>query len=185
MMLCFHWDCAFDRELVYYFEFSQLYFLKCVYSTVYCICTVHIYIYLVILLWSLFCCWLLLSFATEVPLVLYLFLLISLVWLWAGLHMGYRNLWMLILYVIFNCLLVSTHVHTDALIHYTSMSVCVVLWLSLTSLIPWIFHPCYYHVFFVQFVFLQSWGERSSKTRSLKSVDALNWHPQKTCFVSL
>ncbi|KAM9360944.1 adhesion G-protein coupled receptor V1 [Symphorus nematophorus] len=43
--------------------------------------------------------------STEVPLVLYLFLLISLVWLWAGLHMGYRNLWMLILYVIFNCLL--------------------------------------------------------------------------------
>uniref|UniRef100_A0A672JI01 Adhesion G-protein coupled receptor V1 n=1 Tax=Salarias fasciatus TaxID=181472 RepID=A0A672JI01_SALFA len=43
--------------------------------------------------------------STEVPLVLYLFLLISLVWLWAGLHMGYRQLWMLILYVIFNCLL--------------------------------------------------------------------------------
>ncbi|XP_075324846.1 adhesion G-protein coupled receptor V1 [Odontesthes bonariensis] len=43
--------------------------------------------------------------SSEVPLVLYLFLLISLVWLWAGLHMGYRYLWMLILYVIFNCLL--------------------------------------------------------------------------------
>ncbi|XP_069555964.1 adhesion G-protein coupled receptor V1 [Brachyistius frenatus] len=43
--------------------------------------------------------------STEVPLVLYLFLLISLVWLWAGLHVGYRYLWMLILYVIFNCLL--------------------------------------------------------------------------------
>ncbi|XP_037338537.2 adhesion G-protein coupled receptor V1 [Pungitius pungitius] len=43
--------------------------------------------------------------STEVPLVLYLFLLISLVWLWAGLHMAYRDLWMLILYVIFNCLL--------------------------------------------------------------------------------
>ncbi|XP_056276017.1 adhesion G-protein coupled receptor V1 [Pseudoliparis swirei] len=43
--------------------------------------------------------------STEVPLVLYLFLLISLVWLWAGLHVGYRSLWMLILYVIFNCLL--------------------------------------------------------------------------------
>ncbi|KAM9857814.1 adhesion G-protein coupled receptor V1 [Aulostomus maculatus] len=43
--------------------------------------------------------------STEVPLVLYLFLLVSLVWLWAGLHMGYRHLWMLILYVIFNCLL--------------------------------------------------------------------------------
>ncbi|KAM9393782.1 adhesion G-protein coupled receptor V1 [Pholidichthys leucotaenia] len=43
--------------------------------------------------------------STEVPLVLCLFLLISLVWLWAGLHMGYRYLWMLILYVIFNCLL--------------------------------------------------------------------------------
>ncbi|XP_041856249.1 adhesion G-protein coupled receptor V1 [Melanotaenia boesemani] len=43
--------------------------------------------------------------STEVPLVLYLFLLISLVWLWAGLHMGYRYLWMLILYVIFNFML--------------------------------------------------------------------------------
>lgn len=43
--------------------------------------------------------------SSEVPMVLCLFLLISLVWLWAGLHMGYRNLWMLILYVIFNLLL--------------------------------------------------------------------------------
>lgn len=48
-----------------------------------------------------------LSSSSEVPLVLYLFLLISLVWLWAGLHMAYKQLWMLILYVIFNCLLVS------------------------------------------------------------------------------
>lgn len=48
------------------------------------------------------------SLSSEVPLVLYLFLLISLVWLWAGLHMGYKQLWMLILYVIFNCLLVSS-----------------------------------------------------------------------------
>lgn len=54
---------------------------------------------------------LLLSCAPEVPLVLYLFLLVSLVWLWAGLHMGYRYLWMLILYVIFNCLLVSSFVY--------------------------------------------------------------------------
>ncbi|XP_037634420.1 adhesion G-protein coupled receptor V1 isoform X2 [Sebastes umbrosus] len=43
--------------------------------------------------------------STEVPLVICLFLLISLVWLWAGLHMEYRNLWTLTLYVIFNCLL--------------------------------------------------------------------------------
>ncbi|XP_075895105.1 adhesion G-protein coupled receptor V1 isoform X2 [Nelusetta ayraudi] len=43
--------------------------------------------------------------STEVPLVLFLFLLVSLVWLWAGLHMAYKDLWMLILYVIFNCLL--------------------------------------------------------------------------------
>ncbi|KAF7670351.1 hypothetical protein LDENG_00010120 [Lucifuga dentata] len=43
--------------------------------------------------------------SSEVPMVHCLFLLISLVWLWAGLHMGYRNLWMLILYVIFNCFL--------------------------------------------------------------------------------
>ncbi|XP_055742122.1 adhesion G-protein coupled receptor V1 isoform X1 [Salvelinus fontinalis] len=43
--------------------------------------------------------------SSEVPMVLYLFALVSLVWLWAGLHLGYRYLWMLILYVIFNCLL--------------------------------------------------------------------------------
>uniref|UniRef100_A0A8C7IVD8 Adhesion G-protein coupled receptor V1 n=1 Tax=Oncorhynchus kisutch TaxID=8019 RepID=A0A8C7IVD8_ONCKI len=43
--------------------------------------------------------------SSEVPMVLYLFALVSLVWLWAGLHMGYGYLWMLILYVIFNCLL--------------------------------------------------------------------------------
>ncbi|KAJ8006188.1 hypothetical protein DPEC_G00125640 [Dallia pectoralis] len=43
--------------------------------------------------------------SSEVPMVLYLFALVSLVWLWAGLHMGYRHLWMLILYVIFNLLL--------------------------------------------------------------------------------
>ncbi|XP_059910298.1 adhesion G-protein coupled receptor V1-like [Gadus macrocephalus] len=42
---------------------------------------------------------------TEVPMVLCLFLLVSLVWLWAGLHLGYRDLWMLVLYVIFNILL--------------------------------------------------------------------------------
>ena len=40
--------------------------------------------------------------------VLCLFLLVSLVWLWAGLHLGYRDLWMLVLYVIFNILLVSS-----------------------------------------------------------------------------
>uniref|UniRef100_A0A4W3JB69 Adhesion G-protein coupled receptor V1 n=1 Tax=Callorhinchus milii TaxID=7868 RepID=A0A4W3JB69_CALMI len=39
---------------------------------------------------------------TEVPLVLYLFALISLTWLWGGLHMAYGHLWMLILFVIFN-----------------------------------------------------------------------------------
>lgn len=44
----------------------------------------------------------------EVPLVLYLFLLVSLVWLWAGLHMGYKHMWMLVLYIISNCLLVSS-----------------------------------------------------------------------------
>nr|XP_057927104.1 adhesion G-protein coupled receptor V1 isoform X2 [Doryrhamphus excisus] len=43
--------------------------------------------------------------STEVPLILCLFLLISLVWLWAGLHMGYKHLWMLILYIISNSLL--------------------------------------------------------------------------------
>ncbi|XP_043920117.1 adhesion G-protein coupled receptor V1 [Protopterus annectens] len=40
----------------------------------------------------------------EVPLVLYLFALISVSWLWAGLHMAYRHLWMLVLFVIFNSL---------------------------------------------------------------------------------
>uniref|UniRef100_A0A8C4S4U8 Adhesion G-protein coupled receptor V1 n=1 Tax=Erpetoichthys calabaricus TaxID=27687 RepID=A0A8C4S4U8_ERPCA len=43
--------------------------------------------------------------STEVPLVLYLFGLISFVWLWGGLHMAYRQLWMLIFFVIFNTLL--------------------------------------------------------------------------------
>lgn len=40
----------------------------------------------------------------EVPLVLYLFTLISLTWLWGGLYMAYRHFWMLVLYVIFNIL---------------------------------------------------------------------------------
>nr|XP_006010253.1 PREDICTED: G-protein coupled receptor 98-like [Latimeria chalumnae] len=40
----------------------------------------------------------------EVPLVLCLFGLVFLTWLWGGLHMGYRQLWMLVLYVIFNTL---------------------------------------------------------------------------------
>ncbi|XP_043565048.1 adhesion G-protein coupled receptor V1 isoform X2 [Chiloscyllium plagiosum] len=42
--------------------------------------------------------------STEVPLVLYLFALISLTWVWGGLHMAYRHFWMLILFVIFNTL---------------------------------------------------------------------------------
>uniref|UniRef100_A0A8B9KDR7 Adhesion G protein-coupled receptor V1 n=1 Tax=Astyanax mexicanus TaxID=7994 RepID=A0A8B9KDR7_ASTMX len=40
--------------------------------------------------------------SSEVPMVLYLFALVTLVCLWAGLHMAYRYLWMLILLVIFN-----------------------------------------------------------------------------------
>ncbi|KAM9822621.1 adhesion G-protein coupled receptor V1 isoform 2-T2 [Syngnathus typhle] len=43
--------------------------------------------------------------STEVPLILITFLLISLVCLWAGLHMGYKHMWMLVLYIICNCLL--------------------------------------------------------------------------------
>ncbi|XP_030633613.1 adhesion G-protein coupled receptor V1 [Chanos chanos] len=43
--------------------------------------------------------------SSEVPLVLYLFALVSVVCVWAGLHMAYRYLWMLILLVIFNILL--------------------------------------------------------------------------------
>ncbi|XP_058384943.1 adhesion G-protein coupled receptor V1 [Diceros bicornis minor] len=42
--------------------------------------------------------------AAEIPLVLYLFALISMTWLWGGLHMAYRHFWMLVLYVIFNSL---------------------------------------------------------------------------------
>ncbi|XP_044889500.1 adhesion G-protein coupled receptor V1 isoform X1 [Felis catus] len=42
--------------------------------------------------------------AAEVPLVLYLFALISVTWLWGGLHMAYRHFWMLVLFVIFNSL---------------------------------------------------------------------------------
>ncbi|XP_049326601.1 adhesion G-protein coupled receptor V1 isoform X2 [Astyanax mexicanus] len=43
--------------------------------------------------------------SSEVPMVLYLFALVTLVCLWAGLHMAYRYLWMLILLVIFNVFL--------------------------------------------------------------------------------
>ncbi|XP_066512530.1 adhesion G-protein coupled receptor V1-like [Hoplias malabaricus] len=43
--------------------------------------------------------------SSEIPMVLYLFALVSLVCLWAGLHMAYRYLWMLILLVIFNIFL--------------------------------------------------------------------------------
>ncbi|XP_039203973.1 adhesion G-protein coupled receptor V1 isoform X4 [Crotalus tigris] len=42
--------------------------------------------------------------AAEIPLVLYLFALISMTWLWGGLHMAYRHLWMLVFFVIFNSL---------------------------------------------------------------------------------
>ncbi|KAL0605341.1 Adhesion G-protein coupled receptor V1 [Plecturocebus cupreus] len=40
----------------------------------------------------------------EIPLILYLFALISVTWLWGGLHMAYRHFWMLVLFVIFNSL---------------------------------------------------------------------------------
>lgn len=40
----------------------------------------------------------------EIPLVLYLFALISITWLWGGLHMAYRHLWMLVFFIIFNSL---------------------------------------------------------------------------------
>uniref|UniRef100_A0AAY5F034 G-protein coupled receptors family 2 profile 2 domain-containing protein n=1 Tax=Electrophorus electricus TaxID=8005 RepID=A0AAY5F034_ELEEL len=43
--------------------------------------------------------------SAEVPMVLYLFTLVTLVCLWAGVHMAYTYLWMLILFVIFNILL--------------------------------------------------------------------------------
>ncbi|KAL1783722.1 G-protein coupled receptor 98 [Sigmodon hispidus] len=42
--------------------------------------------------------------AAEIPLILYLFALISMTWLWGGLHVAYRHFWMLILFVIFNSL---------------------------------------------------------------------------------
>ncbi|KAM4707152.1 adhesion G-protein coupled receptor V1 [Discoglossus pictus] len=42
--------------------------------------------------------------ATEIPLILYLFALISMTWLWGGLHMAYRHLWMLVLFIVFNSL---------------------------------------------------------------------------------
>ncbi|KAG5261061.1 hypothetical protein AALO_G00299560 [Alosa alosa] len=43
--------------------------------------------------------------SSEIPMVLHLFALVSVVWLWAGLHMAYRHFWMQILYIIFNILL--------------------------------------------------------------------------------
>ncbi|XP_054843539.1 adhesion G-protein coupled receptor V1 [Eublepharis macularius] len=42
--------------------------------------------------------------AAEIPLILYLFALISITWFWGGVHMAYRHLWMLVFFVIFNCL---------------------------------------------------------------------------------
>ncbi|XP_075693474.1 adhesion G-protein coupled receptor V1 [Rhinoderma darwinii] len=42
--------------------------------------------------------------ATEIPLILYLFALISVTWIWGGLHVAYRHLWMLVLFIIFNSL---------------------------------------------------------------------------------
>uniref|UniRef100_A0A8C6CK89 Adhesion G protein-coupled receptor V1 n=1 Tax=Moschus moschiferus TaxID=68415 RepID=A0A8C6CK89_MOSMO len=48
--------------------------------------------------------------AAEIPLVLYLFALISMTWLWGGLHMAYRHFWMLVLFVIFNSLQVLVSV---------------------------------------------------------------------------
>ncbi|OCU02316.1 adhesion G-protein coupled receptor V1 [Xenopus laevis] len=42
--------------------------------------------------------------ASEIPLILYLFVLISVTWLWGGLHLAYRDLWMLVLFIIFNSL---------------------------------------------------------------------------------
>ncbi|XP_058280172.1 adhesion G-protein coupled receptor V1 [Hirundo rustica] len=42
--------------------------------------------------------------ASEIPLVLYLFALISVTWLWGGLHIAYRHLWMLVFFIIFNSL---------------------------------------------------------------------------------
>ncbi|KAF6125476.1 hypothetical protein HJG60_009913 [Phyllostomus discolor] len=42
--------------------------------------------------------------AAEIPLVLYLFALISVTWLWGGLHLAYRHFWMSVLFVIFNSL---------------------------------------------------------------------------------
>ncbi|NWV35380.1 GPR98 protein, partial [Grantiella picta] len=42
--------------------------------------------------------------AAEIPLVLYLFALISITWLWGGLHMAYRHLWLLVFFIIFNSL---------------------------------------------------------------------------------
>lgn len=61
------------------------------------------------------------------PLVLYLFLLVSLVWLWAGLHMGYRYLWMLILYVIFNCLLVRSFPFLFVCLFVSCLCICFLL----------------------------------------------------------
>ena len=75
------------------------------------------------------------------PLVLYLFLLISLVWLWAGLHMGYRYLWMLILYVIFNCLLVSSLVLFISLC--ACLLVCLVVCLFICTFVQLFFQHSY------------------------------------------
>lgn len=52
----------------------------------------------------------------EIPLVLYLFALISITWLWGGLHMAYRHLWMLVFFIIFNSLQVRASIWSFGLL---------------------------------------------------------------------
>jgi len=42
--------------------------------------------------------------------LLIFWLLVTMTWLWAGLHMAYQLLWLLVIFCIFNISLVSKHV---------------------------------------------------------------------------
>ena len=55
------------------------------------------------LIWHVNCCF------VELKLLLIFWLLVTLTWLWAGLHMAYQLLWLLVMFCIFNISLVGAY----------------------------------------------------------------------------
>ena len=55
---------------------------------------------------------------SEMKLLLIFWLLVMLTWLWAGLHMAYQLLWLLVMFCIFNISLVRTFSkYSNRLVH--------------------------------------------------------------------